>query len=221
MKVCTDACLFGAWVAEKLSHKNPEIRSALDIGTGTGLLSLMIAQATRDTTIDAIEIDPGAAQQAAENFRSSTWNERLQVITGDVRNINLHKKYDLIVSNPPFFENDLKSNDEGRNIALHSQALTLQELLEIAIPLLNNSGKFAILLPFHRSEILEKYIGEAGLYLEDKVLVRQTEKHSFFRAMILFGKKASSTHTSDIYIQNGNSYSSDFLGLLKGYYLKL
>ena len=221
MKVCTDACLFGAWVAQKLMDNNPEITSVLDIGTGTGLLSIMIAQATRDTLIDAIEIDSAAAQQAAENFQSSPWGDRLRVLKGDAKNIELQKQYDLIISNPPFFENELKSDNALRNIALHSKTLTLQELVDVAFPLLSENGKFAVLLPFYRSQVFEKYLADAGLCLEEKTLVRQTEKHSYFRAMLLFGKQKSQTHTREICIKNQKSYSSDFSTLLESYYLNL
>lgn len=221
MKVCTDACLFGAWVAQKLRDYNPEITSVIDIGTGTGLLSNMIAQATRDTLIDAIEIDSAAALQAAENFQSSPWSDRLRLVAGDVKNIEFQKKYDLIISNPPFFENDLKSDNARRNIALHSKTLTLQELVDVAFPLLSENGKFAVLLPFYRSKVFEQYVADAGLCLEEKVLVRQTEKHSFFRAMLLFGKQKCQTHTREICIKNQKGYSSDFSTLLESYYLNL
>jgi len=102
MKVTTDACLFGAWVADDIKSKVDQPQHALDIGAGTGLLSLMIAQKNPALFIDAIEIDPGAATQANENILSSPWRNRLKIIEGDIRNFPTDYSYDILISNPPF-----------------------------------------------------------------------------------------------------------------------
>src|SRR6185369_1848613 len=102
MKVTTDACLFGAWVAEKVKSQKSKIKNLLDIGTGTGLLSLMYSQKNSNCTIDAIEINEEAYEQAKENVAASPFAEQVHVMKGDVRTFLLDKKYDLIISNPPF-----------------------------------------------------------------------------------------------------------------------
>jgi tRNA1Val (adenine37-N6)-methyltransferase len=139
------------------------VDSVLDIGTGTGLLSLMIAQKS-NARIDAVELDEHAAQQAAENFELSNWKERLQVIQGDIKTVHLGKKYDFIISNPPFFENDLKSPDAQRNLALHSQELGLDELFSAIKKHWLINGKFAVLLPYHRKEAFRSLALEEGFF---------------------------------------------------------
>ena len=218
MKVCTDACIFGAWVSNNAAVSPAS--QVLDLGTGTGLLSLMYAQKNSTTQIDAIEIDPSAATQANENFKSSPWKERLQIIQADATCYEYTHTYDLILSNPPFFENDLKSKKAGRNLALHSEALNLEDLLSIISRQINPAGKFAILLPWHRSAYFENLCRSKGFFPADKLSVRQTPRHPFFRSMLLFSTERASVQESEIIIQNSPGiYSSEFTHLLKDYYL--
>jgi tRNA1Val (adenine37-N6)-methyltransferase len=217
MKVCTDACLFGAWIAGKSGRW--EIKNVLDIGTGTGLLSLMLAQKNA-ARIDAIELDEPAAEQAAGNFELSPWKERLQVICGDARSVHLGRKYDLIISNPPFFDNDLKSIDAQRNMALHSQELSLPELLSVIKTHLAENGRFAVLLSWHRKDTFEKLAIAEGFYLQEEISVKQTPAHAYFRTMLLFGSaEADSTQYNSLTIREREQYTSGFIDLLKDYYL--
>jgi tRNA1Val (adenine37-N6)-methyltransferase len=220
MKVCTDACLFGAWVAGKVERGQLSFDSVLDIGTGTGLLSLMMAQKSM-ARIDAIELDEHAAQQATENFELSNWSERLQVIPGDIKTVHLGKKYDFIISNPPFFENDLKSRDTQRNLALHSQELGLDELISSIKKQLADHGKFAVLLPYHRKEAFARLAFDEGFSLEEEACVKQTPLHNYFRVMFLFGSEPVAVKNESIIIRDGEQYTSVFTDLLKDYYLKL
>lgn len=218
MKVCTDACLFGAWAGRKAAQPPLTDGSVLDIGTGTGLLSLMLAQ-QGNHRIDAVELDEKAAEQAAENFEASPWRIRLQVITGNITKLHLGKKYDCIITNPPFFENDLKSLDNQRNLALHSEALTFTELLAACSHYLAEEGKLAVLLPYHRKTDFVQQAVQTGFFLEEEVDVKQTPKHAYFRAMLWLGRTAVTPLQRSLTIREGEIYSADFSDLLREYYL--
>ncbi|QEC69695.1 methyltransferase [Panacibacter ginsenosidivorans] len=222
LKVCTDACLFGAWVAKKIRNSKSAVQNILDIGTGTGLLSLMLAQQT-DAIIDAVEIDESAAMQARQNFKTSPWKERLSVYNNSIQEFaeTKNQPYELIISNPPFFENDLRGDNIRRNIALHSSELSLDELLSAIDTYLKDNGSFAVLLPYHRTAYFEKLAG-LKYFLQEKILVKQTPKHNYFRSMLLFGSTKVETKESEIIIrEEDQQYSSAFTELLKDYYLYL
>ncbi len=220
MKVCTDACLFGAWVTTKAPLTN--FKNILDIGTGTGLLSLMIAQHST-AKIDGVEIDELAAKQAEENFASSPWKDQLRVYTSSIIDfVESHEKtYDLIISNPPFFENQLKSNDEQRNLAMHSANLTLTELADCIVKLLKDEGSAAILLPWNRSAEWKKIAQHYGLFITYETAVKQTKDHAYFRTMILMKKSATSPIFNEINIKEQLQYSKEFTELLAPFYLAL
>ncbi len=220
MKVCTDACLFGAFTANRLPVT---VHRCLDIGSGTGLLSLMLAQNLPDTIIDAVEIDEAAAQQAKENFKASLWKERLKSHHTSIQSFAdaANRKYDVIISNPPFYESDLKSNDAKRNLALHNSGLKLQELISIADKLLDDDGSFFVLLPYNRTKDLDVLI-EGKFYAKEKVYIRQTATHNYFRSMFWLSKQIHTTTQSEIIIMNKDrSYTNEFAVLLKDYYLHL
>ncbi len=221
MKVCTDASLFGAWITAHSSQLTAY--GLLDIGTGTGLLSLMLAQKLQDAIFDAIEIDEAAAQQAKENFEASPWKERMCVYNSSIQQFveATNKKYDIIISNPPFYETDLKSNDAKRNLALHSAELKLDELIAAVERLLNDDGNFFVLLPYHRTEDLQQLI-TGKFFIKEKVFIRQTSTHKYFRSMFWLIKQSTNEHQSEIIIMNEkNEYNDEFKCLLKDYYLAL
>ena len=124
MKVCTDACILGAWFGTKL----PSNIRVLDIGSGTGLLIMMLAQ-NIEAAIDGIEIDLPAFKQLQENISQNEWKKRIHVYPGDIRNFSFPQQYDFIISNPPFFENDLASESLAEQTAKHSKDLSLDELI--------------------------------------------------------------------------------------------
>ena len=224
MKVCTDACLFGALLSTRFSIFTPSQLHALDIGTGTGLLSLMYAQENERAIIDAVEIDENAAQQAKENFDASPWSRRLSIINIAIQDFsnNQQKKYVLIFSNPPFFEDDLKSKDEQRNLALHSISLHLNELFITVKKLLDVQGVFAVLLPYHRTEQAIQLGKESNLHLQQKILVKQTPNHNYFRSILVFSENTGTESLMEICIKDEtNNYSKEFTALLKGFYLRL
>ena len=221
MKVCTDACIFGAYVAASLKDIVSEKTHVLDIGAGTGLLSLMIAQETA-AEVDAIEIGGSAFQQARENFEASPWKERLQVFHGDVTQFNFSKKYDQIISNPPFFADDLISDNEQSNQAKHDLSLTLKDLVKTVNVLLKEGGVFWILLPFHRLDYFVKEAGVTGLYPVQKLLIRHSKDHPYFRGILALSKNKTVNKKKEFIIKTGNGiYTAAFIDLLGDYYLNL
>lgn len=217
LKVCTDACLFGAWAAHHLISKSPT--SILDIGTGTGLLSLLLAQKIPSAFIDAVELDPAAAAQAAQNAAATTFN--IKVHNTDIKNYG-GKKYQHIISNPPFFENDLKSEHTLKNQAMHSTTLTLKTLFTCVDDLLEPAGSFSVLLPFARANEVEALAGAHGFDVAHKAVVQQTPNHAPFRVMYIFGKTAFVTASeTSIVIKETDRYTPAFISFLKDYYLFL
>lgn len=169
MKVGTDGVLLGAWVAvaDTQTQSQPFV---LDIGTGTGLIALMIAQRSPDARIDAIDIDENACIQATENIEKSPFKNRINVIHQSFTDYSVEKKYDLIVSNPPYFTNSLKSPDDKRSMARHNDSLPLKQLIKQAIPLLSENGRIALILPTSLSDELDFIIATHKLYI-----VRRTD----------------------------------------------
>jgi len=224
MKVTTDGCLFGAWVSRELGVNSKESATVLDIGTGTGLLSLMLAQAN-NVFIDAIEIDKDAFEQASENVAASPWADKIKVIHGDSNEFASSPPYDLIVSNPPFYENELKGTNTKKNLAHHNDGLLLPDLLGLIKKNLKSTGNFYLLLPFKRNEEVKKMFFESDLSVEQICFVKQSTKHDYFR-MMLKGALQRDVQTeiiiTDISIKDDNNhYTQDFTGLLKEYYLHL
>ena len=246
MKVCTDACLFGAWVAKQPSLETAQ--SIVDIGSGTGLLSLMLAQVTETSmaSITAIEIEVQAAEEANSNFNISKWSDRLKLVNDSIQNfaasINMgdlvinelnnnnrsKQLFDIVISNPPFYEGDLKSPDPNKNKAAHSTELPWNILLENVASLLNKNGSFFVLVPTLRAYTMQKLAEAHQLQLVEEVLVYNDAKHLPFRSFLHF-TKAKPTSEKDIsvlrnkmVIKNAdNTYSTAFTELLKDYYLYL
>ncbi|MEJ7738537.1 MAG: methyltransferase [Chitinophagaceae bacterium] len=249
MKVCTDACLFGAWTAERVgsresgvgrlpvvgvftNHQPGDIiegtvsgqssmHTVLDIGSGTGLLALMLAQ-KKAAMIDTIEIDADAYRQAAGNVSASPWSSRIRVIHADVKSQRFPAKYNLIISNPPFFESQLRSPVPVTNTARHDTGLRWEELISVVGENLRADGLFAVLLPYSRSDHFITLAGSAGLHLHTAVYVKQSSAHSFFRTMLFFEKQPCFTiEYEELVIKEDGRYSQQFTSLLKDYYLNL
>ena len=221
MKVCTDACLLGAFAAKGISQQGSEEARVLDIGTGTGLLSLMIAQ-KNNSIIEAVEIEAAACSQAKQNFEDSPWGDRLNIFNTDIAAVRPGKKYHHIISNPPFYEDDLLSNNENKNRAKHDLSLTLKDLLKNVNELLKEGGIFWVLLPFHRLGYFENEASEIGLCSIQKMLVRQTNSHPYFRGILALSKNKNSLIFSELQIKEATGvYTEGFVDLLKEYYLFL
>lgn len=222
MKICTDACLFGAWVANQV-RGDKSVGKILDIGSGTGLLGLMLAQAV-DAQIDAVEIDADAYQQTVENFKASPWTDRMHVYNNAVQQFQPGYRYNFIISNPPFYDNDLRSPDNRRNLAHHSIALKFEELLNAITSLLAEGGRAALLLPYEKYSGYEKLIVKANMNIEKKVAVKQSQKHNCFRVMYLLNRRKDYVNAGmaveAISIKDAsNNYTNTFSALLSDYYL--
>ncbi|RYG03326.1 MAG: methyltransferase domain-containing protein [Chitinophagaceae bacterium] len=212
MKVCTDACLFGAWFANRISGKS----SILDIGSGTGLLLMMLAQkASSDSVLHGIEIEDGCFEQLKSNVNSSPWADRIQLFHGDVRGYTLPLQYDFIISNPPFYENDLSSDHRGKQLAMHTSALRFDDLAEVIQKNLSRSGTAAILLPFHRAEGFVKVMEKQGFFLTEELRVKQSPKHTWFRSVMHFGFEKKVLSTEEMIIND-----DAFKTLMADYYLR-
>lgn len=229
MKVTTDACLFGAWVSGCLQAARKQLdvnltatRSMLDIGAGTGLLSLMIRQQHQDLSIDAIELDAAAAAQARDNFQRSAWGSSLQLRQGDINDYTPLLPYDIIVSNPPFYEQHLRGADPRRNRALHEETLSLIQLVRFIGQHLKKKGSFFLLLPYHRTNEIMSLLTSHELCIDRIITVRPSPSKSAFRVMIQGSRTLGSSlplkEEMDIEVQQGH-YSIAFRELLSDYYL--
>lgn len=218
MKVCTDACILGAWFAEKI----PSYSLVLDIGSGSGLLMMMLAQKNK-ADIHGIEIDLPSFKQLKENISHSKWKDKLKAFPGDARTYAFRDQYDFIITNPPFFENDLQSGEDNLNVAKHSKLLTLEELIKVIDRNLTREGSFGILLPYHRVEYFTNLSRDHGFWPSEQLLVKQTPFHQHFRAILHFKRKADKfTPQHELSIQDGKTnYTPEFSELLKDYYLYL
>ena len=223
MKVTTDSCLFGAWVAEEVQNKKEGVRTMLDIGTGTGLLTLMVAQKNPQLIIDGIEIDQNACIQAKENISVAGFSNEIRVSNGDIYQDISGNKYDVIVCNPPFYENELKSANGLKNMAHHDKGLLLEDLLPIIKARLSINSIFYLLLPYKRKKEIETLFRRNHLYATKKISVSQSVKHDFFR-LFIEGKphEVNLTEENEISICNvSGEYTTELIHLLKDYYLYL
>lgn len=218
MKVGIDGVLLGAWADAA------QASSVLDIGTGSGLIALMIAQRT-NAQITAIDIDSDAVKQATENFRNSPWAERLSAQKMSVQeyaDCSL-QKFDLIVSNPPFFINSLKAPDAQRNTARHTDTLTHTELINCSEKILSNTGKICLILPVNEGYDCVNYAQTQGLYCNKIISVYPKPGAEVKRLLIELGREKLPCHNAELTIETDtrHEYSAEFIQLAKEYYLKL
>ena len=218
MKVTTDASLFGAWVA----NESPLSEQTLDIGGGTGLLSLMLAQ-KNETKIDIIEIEKDCFSQMKLNIENSIWKGRMNCVLNDIVHFNPSYQYDIILSNPPFHKDQLKSDKSSVNLARHGDDLTLENLFKKAIDLLKNEGMFYLLGPAYRDHETLSVAKIHGMDCLKKAIVKQSVNHNPFRCMYAFSKSNhSEIENVEIVIKdNKDQYTPEFIELLKDYYLSL
>ncbi len=218
MKVGTDGVLLGAWV-----NPNGAAR-ILDIGTGTGLIALMLAQKS-SAVIDGIDIDYDAFAQANENVKHSNWKSRINIFHTSLQEFSSGSeyKYDLIVSNPPFFADAYKAGTEARCIARHTdETLSFDDLINGVKNLLQDAGKFYVILPFKEGNCFIEKAAANNLFVQKLTRVKtKIEKHEK-RLMIEFGLEKRSPIEDDIVIQEQDlSFTKEYIELTKDYYLGL
>lgn len=215
MKVGTDGVLLGAWV--NVSHA----KKILDIGTGTGLIALMLAQKSKGH-IDAIDIDKDAFEQAKENIKNSQWQNRVSIFHSSLQQFahNAKSKYDLIVSNPPFFADAYKAGTEARNIARHTdETLSFDDLINGVITLLHPSGKFCVILPFKEGTDFIEKAASNNLSVQKLTRVKTKIEKQEKRLLIEFGFEKITPVENDMVIQEEDlSFTKDYIELTNDYY---
>jgi tRNA1Val (adenine37-N6)-methyltransferase len=245
MKVGTDGILLGAWA------KLPENAQILDIGTGTGLLALMLAQRSQssntfpnsrsfeismggakrrpylpfsNTFIDAVEIDHDAYQQAQKNIESSPWRDRINIDHASIQDwaIACSRQYDLIISNPPFFENAFKPSQNSRNLARHSDSLSQTDILQIASQLLKPNGHLAVIYP---TDLANNFLAKAqsfNLFCDRQVQVKPTPQSPVKRILLELSPTQYAAQTTMLTIEESKHlYTQDYIALVKDFYLNL
>lgn len=214
MKVGTDGVLLGAWT--QVCGAN----DILDIGTGTGLIALMAAQRNQHAAITAVEIERDAASQALENVRRSSWHDRIRVVHADIRAYAPEVKFDLIVSNPPYFERSLTCSAEGRTKARHTAALDYEELLCRASLLLKDGGDFSIVIPADAANRLVALAAGKGLFLSRRTWVRTLPAMPPKRALMAFRKQPAPVEENTLTIEMAHhAYTEEYRALTEDFYL--
>ena len=218
MKVGTDGCLLGAWAANPLEESfKPHI---LDVGTGTGLIALMMAQRYPLVPVTAIEIDPAAAEQARENVVQSPFASRIQVVQGDFLDMNNEDKensFSAIVCNPPYFVNSLGCPDPQRMLARHSNLLTYGTFMRQAKNLLAPDGEVSVILPFDYKHLMEDAATMACLFPTRTCVVRTSEKKAPRRCLMAF----SNSNKQQVEYTELVIGSPEYAALMHDFYLKM
>lgn len=214
MKVGTDGVLLGAWA------RVCEAKHVLDIGTGTGLIALMAAQRNADAAITAVELEKEAASQAMENVQRSPWKERIQVVCADIRTFAPSARYDVILSNPPYFEGSLKCPQGERAKARHTDALGYEELLQRVSLLLDEDGEFSVVIPADAVSRLIALAASKGLFLSRKTWVRTLPHLKPKRALLAFRKCMNDVDENTLTIETEHHvYTEDYRALTTDFYL--
>ena len=217
MKVGTDAVLLGAWANVS------GVRRVLDIGTGCGVIALMLAQrTTASARIDAVEISKPDAEQAVDNVLQSPWPAKVTVSNQPVQSFFSAEKYDMIISNPPFFHNSQQPPNKQRHQARHTVALDHETLVASALRLLSDAGKFNVILPYAEGKKFIIYAQAHDLFCTRKYSFRTRIKKPIERWLLEFSRMPEPTETGEIlHYDNGTNWSDTYTGLTRDFYLKL
>jgi tRNA1Val (adenine37-N6)-methyltransferase len=219
MKIGTDGVLLGAWTP---LINNPF--NVLDIGAGTGILSLMLAQRSYAEQIDAIEIDKEAYEQCVENFEASPWGDKLFCFHAGLDEFvdEPEDEYDLIISNPPFYTDDYKSDNTSRDLARFEDALPFEELIEAAALLLSDNGIFSVIIPYKEEERFVAMCKELDLFPLKITRVKGTPTTEIKRSLLAFCRIEQTPLINELVIEiSRHLYTPEYIELTKEFYLKM
>lgn len=216
MKVGTDGVLLGAWCSVE------KVNTVLDIGTGTGLIALMLAQKSSKARIDAVEVDESAAQEAEQNFINSNWSDRLNLYLSSLQEFKPNKTYDFIVSNPPYYTDTFSSEQTQRTLARHVASLSFRDLLRICVGLLNNTGSCAFIIPYKEELGFIALAKEVGLFICKITRVKGREDLPFKRSLLCFNKTKEINLVDELIIEvDRHVYTDKYIALTQEFYLKM
>lgn len=219
MKIGTDSVLLGSWTSIEI---NPY--SILDIGSGTGILALMMAQRSSAELIDAIEIDDEAYEQCVENFEKSSWSDRLFCYHASLEEFvdEIEEPYDLIISNPPFYNDTYKSDNEQRDLARFTDAMPFRHLIESVSKLLSKDGLFSVVIPFSEEKDFIVLASKEHLYPNRILRVKGSPSTDIKRSLIEFSFKEMEAEISELIIETSrHQYTKDYIDLTQEFYLKM
>lgn len=222
MKVGTDGVLLGAWCSV-----DDSLDSILDIGSGTGVIALMLAQRNDALTIDAVEVDENAYEQSVENFEQSLWGDRLYCYNATFQEFaeeiyEEEETYDLIVSNPPFYSDDFETKNEARNKARFTSSLSFNALITGVTKILSKDGKFAVIIPFKEEKKFNNLANNKGLFLNRKCYVQGNPKSEIKRVLMEFSFHQLVIKKEHLVIEiERHQYTDSYINLTKDFYLKM
>ncbi|WP_304137933.1 tRNA1(Val) (adenine(37)-N6)-methyltransferase [Mesonia mobilis] len=220
MKIGTDGVLLGAWA----SLENQPF-SILDIGAGTGVIALMLAQRSFSELIDALEIEENAYEQCVDNFENSDWGDRLfcyHAALNEFAEEMEGETYDLIISNPPFYDENFTSTEENRNLARFTEALPFEDLVKYSAQLLAEKGKFCTIIPHKNEEEFIQLASAQKLFPQKITRVRGHENSPIKRSLLQFGLEQTTLETSELIIEiDRHVYTEDYKNLVRDFYLKM
>lgn len=216
MKVGTDGVLLGAWCDVS------DATRALDVGTGCGVIALMIAQRNAHCIIDCIDIDEYAIDEAWKNVTNSPWSDRIFPSVADFKYFKPQKKYDIIVSNPPFFDNGILAPEKSRQNARHNVELSLEQLFGATIPLLTERGKLSMITPCDAENDIAKLCEDNLMYISKKTYVFTKPGKKAKRCLWEISKEKNATFSSVLHILNEDgSFSDQYVALCHDFYLNM
>lgn len=216
MKVGTDGVLLGAWCDVD------GVKSVLDVGTGCGLIALMVAQRNKECFIECLDIDADSVDEAKINIAKSPWPERITASVADFKRFSEFRFYDLIVSNPPFFDNGILSPDKSRRNARHSIELSISDLISHAIPMLSDQGRLCLITPTDAEDDIITSCKKGRVFVNRKVSVYTKAGGAKKRYLWEIRKQSSHIVLSDLYIQDMNGkYSKEYVDLCKDFYIHM